>query len=124
MLQPYLPPSIREIFSFPLQSDLDEEDLSSTSVDSSAETRDAQLGVAQLGISGEDFIPLCRRFLQTVHIRNPVLEEKDLMQYASNIQENGLQWDKYSCVVVSQLVACAYTPSVEVQTSESERRKE
>lgn len=44
---------------------------------------------------------LLQRFLDTVFIYNPVLEESDLHQYIREIQFNGLGWDARSCLLVS-----------------------
>lgn len=67
-----------------------------------------------LGIPGSaintDFVPhidndqqLLQRFLDTVFIYNPVLEESTLHQYIREIQFDGLKWDARSCLVVSNL---------------------
>ncbi|KAJ5317832.1 hypothetical protein N7508_002340 [Penicillium antarcticum] len=53
---------------------------------------------SQYGIREDDYLPLCRRFLYQVHVRSPILEPSDLEQYAKEVTENGLRWDK-SCLV-------------------------
>ncbi|KKK24401.1 hypothetical protein ARAM_004377 [Aspergillus rambellii] len=59
---------------------------------------------SRYGIREDDFLPLCRRFLNLVHVRNPILEPSDMEQYAKEASENGLKWDAKSCLV---LLACA-----------------
>ncbi|KAJ4356257.1 uncharacterized protein N0V89_004288 [Didymosphaeria variabile] len=77
---------------------------------------------SKLGIGGvdEDSIPyLVRRFIELVHIKNPILDVKTISAYANHVAESGLGWDPPSCLVVSiprnfrlatnfcKLVACA-----------------
>ncbi|SPO07570.1 uncharacterized protein DNG_10265 [Cephalotrichum gorgonifer] len=63
-----------------------------------------QRTLAGQGISEETFVPLCRKFLDHVHARNPILEAQELLAYAKGAAENGLAWDASSCLV---LLACA-----------------
>lgn len=51
-------------------------------------------------IRHDDFVPLCRRFLDHVHPRNPILQKEELMSYALEVAANGLRWDADSCLVV------------------------
>lgn len=44
--------------------------------------------------------PLLQRFLDTVFIYNPILEEPILQQCIREIQFHGLKWDARSCLVV------------------------
>jgi len=53
------------------------------------------------GIHEEALVPLCRKFLTQVHLRNPILEEDELMANAKSAAEHGLKWDASSCLVVS-----------------------
>ena len=46
---------------------------------------------------------LLQRFLDTVFIYNPVLEEAVLHQYLREIQYHGLKWDAKSCLCVSTI---------------------
>lgn len=64
------------------------------------EKRKIQGADSRRGISEEDFIPLCKKFLIEVHPRNPVLDEVELMRHARSAAENGLKWDSGSCLVV------------------------
>ncbi|RMJ14395.1 hypothetical protein CDV36_005933 [Fusarium kuroshium] len=43
---------------------------------------------------------LCQRFLTLFHPRNPILDGKWLMRFAKMADENGLQWDSASCLVL------------------------
>lgn len=52
------------------------------------------------GIREDDFLTLCRNFLDYVHVRNPLLEPSGLEQYAKESAESGLKWDAKSCLVV------------------------
>jgi hypothetical protein len=59
---------------------------------------DAQ--VAGLGVRTDQLLPLCRKFLDHVHPRNPMLDEVQLIRYAEHVAECGLEWDGPSCLVV------------------------
>lgn len=50
-------------------------------------------------IRDDAFVPLCRRFLEHVHPRNPILQKEDLMSFALEVTANGLGWDAASCLV-------------------------
>lgn len=63
---------------------------------------------SQYGIHEDDYLPLCRRFLDQVHVRSPILEPRDLEQYAKEVTENGLKWDNKSCLVVCYLRFAAF----------------
>ena len=52
------------------------------------------------GVQDHLFLPLCRKFLDLVHIRTPILDEDELMRYAKRDLEHGVQWDGPSCLVV------------------------
>ncbi|KAH7064205.1 hypothetical protein BKA63DRAFT_180642 [Paraphoma chrysanthemicola] len=56
------------------------------------------------GIQEEQFLPLCQKFLLHVHTRNPILDQAELIQYAKDATEHGVEWDGPSCLV---LLACA-----------------
>jgi hypothetical protein len=44
---------------------------------------------------------LLDNFFSRVHIKNPVLDEKEIRQWAREISFNGIGWDGHSCLVVS-----------------------
>ncbi|KAJ6099548.1 hypothetical protein N7467_001083 [Penicillium canescens] len=53
----------------------------------------------------EDKVPeLMEQFFLLVHIKNPIVDEKELKNYARRAVEEGLGWDEGSCLV---LLACA-----------------
>lgn len=54
-----------------------------------------------LSIDEESIIGLVERFLELVHIKNPILDVDMLRSYAQNVVEDGLRWDSASCLVVS-----------------------
>ena len=55
---------------------------------------------SKYGIREDDFLTLCRNFLDYVHVRNPILEPSELEQHAKQLAEAGLKWDTKSCLVV------------------------
>ncbi|CAI7625294.1 unnamed protein product [Penicillium pancosmium] len=59
---------------------------------------------SKCGIREDDFLTLCRNFLDYVHVRNPILEPSELEQHTKELAESGLKWDAKSCLV---LLACA-----------------
>jgi hypothetical protein len=59
--------------------------------------------VAGLDIQTDQVLPLCRKFLEHVHPRNPMLDEAQLIRYAKHVAEYGLDWDGPSCLVVCKL---------------------
>ncbi|KAJ5771134.1 uncharacterized protein N7511_003185 [Penicillium nucicola] len=71
-------------------------------VDTDASVPDGQ--TSKYGIREDDFLTLCRKFLDYVHVRNPILEPSQLEQYAKELTESGLKWDTKTCLV---LLACA-----------------
>ncbi|CAG8373589.1 unnamed protein product [Penicillium salamii] len=52
------------------------------------------------GVTEEEFPTHVRSFLANVHTKNPVVEHKTLIQYASDFAENGISWDGPSCLVL------------------------
>lgn len=55
----------------------------------------------------ETAIPeLVKRFLDFVHIKNPILDTDALWSYAEYAAEEGLKWDSASCLVVSWQIIC------------------
>ncbi|KAF7550236.1 hypothetical protein G7Z17_g5842 [Cylindrodendrum hubeiense] len=70
------------------------------------------------GIDEDQILDLVQRFLDLVHIKNPVLNPDTVWSYARRVVEEGLEWDSSSCLV---LLACAlgcvaqpYTPEISV----------
>lgn len=59
-----------------------------------------------LVIQDELFVPLCRKFLDHVHPRNPILDDAQLIQHAKRVAEHGLEWDAPSCLVVCEESVC------------------
>lgn len=52
----------------------------------------------------EDKVPeLMEQFFLLVHIKNPIVDEKELKNYARHAVEEGLGWDEGSCLVVRAL---------------------
>ncbi|KAL0937151.1 uncharacterized protein CTRU02_206882 [Colletotrichum truncatum] len=51
------------------------------------------------GVRDDAFVPLCQKFLMHVHPRNPILEGRELMGYATRAAEHGVGWDSASCLV-------------------------
>ncbi|KAK7417621.1 hypothetical protein QQX98_004442 [Neonectria punicea] len=61
------------------------------------------------GIRDDAFVPLCRKFLNHVHPRNPVLDADELMRLARVAEEHGVRWDSESCLVLVVCALAAYT---------------
>ncbi|KAF5027830.1 hypothetical protein F66182_57 [Fusarium sp. NRRL 66182] len=57
-----------------------------------------------IGIDEDGIGDLVRRFLDLVHIKNPILDVDMMYAYTQNVIEDGLRWDAPSCLV---LLACA-----------------
>ncbi|KAK5165204.1 uncharacterized protein LTR77_009302 [Saxophila tyrrhenica] len=55
-------------------------------------------------ISEGDVDFLVRDFLNNVHVKNPILDRGDLLDFTRTIAEEGFKWDSSSCLV---LIACA-----------------
>ncbi|RSL42050.1 hypothetical protein CEP51_016519 [Fusarium floridanum] len=98
----------------------------SSSVSSLSVRRHDRVRDGTIGIRDEALVPLCRKFLTDVHVKNPILEGSQLIAYAIDCVEHGLKWDAPSCLV---LLACAlacytdpWTPpgSVDLPTPDSE----
>jgi hypothetical protein len=51
-------------------------------------------------IHEEDALRLARKFLTNVHIKNPILEEHELVDIAREVMEHGFGWDQRSCLMV------------------------
>lgn len=63
----------------------------------------------QVGIgSFDEMRNLCRKYVQLVHRRNPVVDVEELERYAREVTVQGLGWDGPSCQVVrSTALACS-----------------
>ncbi|KAH6879479.1 hypothetical protein B0T10DRAFT_520121 [Thelonectria olida] len=57
-----------------------------------------------IGIEEDGIIELVQRFLELVHIKNPILDVDIMWSYARDVVEDGPKWDSASCLV---LLACA-----------------
>ncbi|KAL1846988.1 hypothetical protein VTK73DRAFT_165 [Phialemonium thermophilum] len=56
------------------------------------------------GVQEDDIIPLSKRFLAYVHVKNPILDVPSFKVQVKRVAENGPGWDGTSCLV---LIACA-----------------
>jgi hypothetical protein len=56
-----------------------------------------------MGVELESCSNLLDKFFGCVHIKNPVLDEKEIRQWGREISLNGIGWDSRSCLVVSDL---------------------
>ena len=52
------------------------------------------------GIDEDAIMGLVQRFLDHVHIKNPILETEMIWNYAQRVAEDGVGWDCSSCFVV------------------------
>ncbi|KAF5677435.1 heterokaryon incompatibility protein [Fusarium denticulatum] len=92
---------VPEVHCFVLELDEDVE----------ARFSDARGVSAGRGVQEEDFIPLSKRFLAYVHVKNPILDVKDYKKKVREAAENGPRWDGASCLVlVSCAIACLSVP--------------
>lgn len=85
--------------------------LSSQMSDDSPYTQTGQLNQRRSGICEEEIPGLVSKFLQFVHIKNPILDPRSVRKYASIAAEHGLGWDAPSCVVVSHKKHFEHTSS-------------
>ena len=56
-----------------------------------------------VGVELESCSNLLDKFFGRIHIKNPILDEKEIRQWAREISFNGIGWDSRSCLVVSGL---------------------
>jgi hypothetical protein len=54
-----------------------------------------------MGVELESCSKLLDNFFSRIHIKNPILDEKEIRQWAREISFNGIGWDSRSCLVVS-----------------------
>lgn len=66
--------------------------------DNSIDQSDAGAGNAV--ISDENALRLVNRYIQYVHIKDPILDIVDIQKKARNFIESGPGWDSSSCLVV------------------------
>ncbi|OIW31477.1 hypothetical protein CONLIGDRAFT_659864 [Coniochaeta ligniaria NRRL 30616] len=98
-----------------------------------ADDDDARPGIfgsgAGAGIREEDFIPLSKKFLAYVHVKNPILDPAQYRSYVWEAVTNGIGWDGPSCLV---LITCAVASlssryqagsSIQIPTSETDRSR-
>ncbi|KAJ2992960.1 hypothetical protein NUW58_g1989 [Xylaria curta] len=87
-----------EITSFPLQPIIEDE------------THHVPTATASL-MREEDFLPLCKKFLVLIHVKNPVLDVPEFKRYARRASEHGPSWDAGGCIVLlTCALACLATP--------------
>lgn len=55
------------------------------------------------GVVEEDIPRLVQRFVEFVHLKNPVVDVDTLWAYTHQIVEDGVDWSPASCLVVSIL---------------------
>ncbi|CAI4213604.1 unnamed protein product [Parascedosporium putredinis] len=58
-------------------------------------------GYIEYGIREDSLVRLCQAFLAHTHLRNPILEDSELISYAKAVTEHGLGWDSKTCLVVA-----------------------
>ncbi|RSM01370.1 hypothetical protein CEP52_008589 [Fusarium oligoseptatum] len=72
-------------------------------------------------IEEDEIYGLVQNFLQHVHVKNPVLDEKTLLGYARSVAELGPQWDAKTCLVLVTAalgaIAKPFTPTLETTES-------
>lgn len=56
------------------------------------------------GIDEDAVFHLVQRFLELVHIKNPILDTDTMWTYAQRVTEEGIGWDSSSCMVVSVII--------------------
>ncbi|KXJ97328.1 hypothetical protein Micbo1qcDRAFT_230011 [Microdochium bolleyi] len=78
--------------------------------DSDEGSHGSRLG--RLGSVDENaIVGLVHRFLELVHIKNPVLDVDTICAYARRVAEDGLRWDAPSCLVLlAAALACVAQP--------------
>ncbi|OBT71178.1 hypothetical protein VF21_10094 [Pseudogymnoascus sp. 05NY08] len=63
------------------------------------------------GIQEEKILPLCKRFLALINLKNPVLDVAEFNRFSRDVVENGPGWDGPSCLVMlACALACLATP--------------
>jgi hypothetical protein len=85
-------PKLRDLMTNPSSGNLDH-----LSPQSSGKTQHL------IGVELESCSNLLDMFFGRVHIKNPILEEKEVRQWSKEISFNGIGWDSRSCLVVSGL---------------------
>lgn len=85
------------VFMADMADDSDVEELSPA-----VRTRRSNPRLKGSGIDEDQILDLVQRFLDLVHIKNPVLDPDTIWSYARRVVEDGLEWDSPSCLVVSR----------------------
>jgi hypothetical protein len=65
------------------------------------EENDQSVNTRSGGIIEEDIPRLVQRFIEFVHLKNPVVDVETLWFYTHQIVEDGINWSASSCLVVS-----------------------
>ncbi|KAK4954143.1 hypothetical protein LTR10_007571 [Elasticomyces elasticus] len=81
----------------------DEDEEGQEGNDSSGRTKSSR-SLRPTGPNEDDIPILVQRFLELVHIKNPVLDVSNVLAYARRIAEDGIGWNSSSCLV---LLICA-----------------
>lgn len=66
----------------------------------SGQAENIRTGSLGRGVQEDDFIPLSKKFLAYVHVKNPILDVADYKAQVRDAAENGPRWDGPSCLVV------------------------
>lgn len=61
-------------------------------------------GPPHVSVELESCSNLLDNFFNRIHIKNPVLDEQEIRQWAREISFHGIGWDGRSCLVVSGLI--------------------
>ena len=66
----------------------------------SGDSRSGRRGNLRQGIQEEQILPLCKKFLALINLKNPVLDVAEFNRFSRDVVENGPRWDGPSCLVV------------------------
>lgn len=83
-------------------ADMADDDSDVEELNPAVKTRRCNSKLKGSGIDEDQILDLVQRFLDLVHIKNPVLNPDTIWSYARRVVEDGLEWDSPSCLVVSQ----------------------
>lgn len=89
------------IFNPDLAGDHNQQGLGCPVVEPNADRRSASRG----GVREDDVLRHVQKFLENVHIKNPILNIDDVIRMAKDIMEYGFKWDAPSCLVVRTLLS-------------------
>ncbi|KAI2462978.1 vegetative cell wall protein gp1 [Annulohypoxylon bovei var. microspora] len=80
-------------------------------MDPFSDSRVLESGRLGRGVQEDDFIPLSKKFLAYVHVKNPILDLTDFRAHVKEASENGIRWDSQSCLVlITCALACLSSP--------------